>query len=220
MKRSEINQFIREALDFMDEHAFYLPAWARWTPEIWKTKGEACNEIRENALGWDLTDFGSGDFLNEGLTLITLRNGNLHKGNKTYCEKIMFVREKQVTPIHFHWLKMEDIVNRGGGTLCMRLWHAGPGEQLTDEPVTAQVDGVRTSIVPGEVFRLAPGESICYEPRLYHEFWAENGPCLVGEVSKVNDDRQDNRFLNAPGRFPKIEEDVAPLFVLCNEYPG
>lgn len=220
MKRSQLNQHIQEALNFMDQHAFYLPEWVRLTPEEWKTKGPEYDEIRENALGWDLTDFGSGHFLQEGLTLITLRNGNLHKGDKTYCEKIMFVRENQLTPIHFHWLKMEDIINRGGGILCMRLWHSDANDQLTDQPIIAQVDGIRTSIQPGEVFHLKPGQSICYEPRLYHEFWSEGGHSLIGEVSKVNDDQKDNRFLKAPGRFPEIEEDVPAIFLLCNEYPN
>jgi len=220
MKRSQINQYIQEALQFMDEHRFYLPEWVRWTPEDWIMKGEECNEIRENALGWDITDFGSGDFSKQGLTLITLRNGNPKKKGKVYCEKIMFVRENQVTPIHFHWLKMEDIINRGGGTLCMRLWKADSAEKLSNEIITAQVDGVRTDIVPGKVFRLKPGQSICYKPYIYHEFWAENGHCMVGEVSTVNDDVMDNRFLKESGRFPKIEEDTPALFLLCNEYPG
>lgn len=219
MKRSEINQYIQEALDFMDNYQFQLPHWACWSPEEWKTKGSECSEIRENGIGWDLTDFGSGDFLKEGLTLVTLRNGNLQTGKKTYCEKIMFVRENQVTPIHFHWKKMEDIINRGGGTLCMRLWYADEQEGLSDKPITAQVDGVTTNIKPGEVFRLSPGQSICYEPYMYHEFWAEGEHCLVGEVSTVNDDVNDNRFLKASGRFPGIEEDVPAEYLLCNEYP-
>ena len=40
-----------------------------------------------------------------------------------------------------------------------------------------------------------------------------------GEVSMVNDDVNDNRFYETMGRFPKIEEDEAPLRLLCNEYP-
>lgn len=124
MKRSEINQSIREALDFLAEHRFLLPEWATWTPRMWGTHGETCREIRDNALGWDVTDFGKGNFAQEGLTLFTIRNGNPARDRKTYCEKIMFVREGQTTPIHFHWHKMEDIINRGGGDLCMKLWRA------------------------------------------------------------------------------------------------
>ena len=124
MKRSEINQYIREAKAFMTKYHFMLPPWVDWTPDDWKTKGPECNDIRERAMGWDLTDFGWGDFLKIGLTLVTLRNGSLQKKDKPYCEKIMFVRCGQVTPTHFHWLKTEDIINRGGGILCMRLWKA------------------------------------------------------------------------------------------------
>ena len=63
------------------------------------------------------------------------------------------------------------------------------------------------------------GQSICYEPYLYHTFWAEDDHCLVGEVSTVNDDMRDNRFLTPKGRFPQIEEDVPAEHLLCNEYP-
>lgn len=67
---------------------------------MWNRHGEECREIRDNALGWDVTDFGKGNFSREGLTLFTIRNGNPARDRKTYCEKIMFVREGQVTPIH------------------------------------------------------------------------------------------------------------------------
>ena len=135
MKRSEINRSIREALDFLAEHRFPLPEWATWTPPMWNRHGEECREIRDNALGWDVTDFGKGNFSREGLTLFTIRNGNPARDRKTYCEKIMFVREGQVTPIHFHWHKMEDIINRGGGDLCMKLWKADQKERMTGNPL-------------------------------------------------------------------------------------
>ena len=35
----------------------------------------------------------------------------------------------------------------------------------------------------------------------------------------VNDDNTDNRFLEGMGRFSAVEEDEAPLYLLCNEYP-
>ena len=52
--------------------------------------------------------------------------------------------------------------------------------------------------------------------------WAEKGygPCLIGEVSMVNDDTNDNRFYEPQGRFPTIEEDEPPLYLLCHEYPA
>ena len=149
MKRSEINRSIREALDFLAEHRFPLPEWATWTPPMWNRHGEECREIRDNALGWDVTDFGKGNFSREGLTLFTIRNGNPARDRKTYCEKIMFVREGQVTPIHFHWHKMEDIINRGGGDLCMKLWKADQKERMTETPCTFQVDGITTTLRAG-----------------------------------------------------------------------
>ena len=56
---------------------------------------------------------------------------------------------------------------------------------------------------------------------MYHTFWGESGKgkILVGEVSKVNDDRVDNRFYEPVGRFPEIEEDEPPLYLLGMDYP-
>lgn len=218
MKRSEIDRYIDEARAFFAGNGFKLPEWAGWSAHEWASKGPECDEIRRNQLGWDVTDFCSGNFYKEGLTLVTVRNGNVKFDNKTYCEKIMMVREGQVTPIHFHWKKMEDIINRGGGELCMKLWKANKNEEMTDEPFTMQIDGVTTQMVPGAVLRLAPGQSISFEPYVYHTFWAESGHCMVGEVSTVNDDANDNRFYRELGRYADIEEDVPARYVLCNEY--
>ena len=218
MKRSEINKSVKEAKAFLKKNHFFLPEWASWSPEDWKTKGNECDEIRNNELGWDVTDFGKGKFMKEGLTLVTIRNGNLKKDKKPYCEKIMYVRDGQVTPTHFHWTKMEDIINRGGGTLCIKLWKADKQEQPTKEDVNIQIDGITRTFKAGEVIRLKPGQSISFVPYIYHTFWSEDGDSLIGEVSTVNDDKVDNRFLEALPRYPKIEEDEAPACVLCNEY--
>jgi D-lyxose ketol-isomerase len=224
MKRSEINRLIVEAKEFFDEQNFRLPPFAFWTPQDWKNKGPECDEIRDNLLGWDLTDFGSGDFYNTGLLLFTLRNGNQAnpKYEKPYAEKIMIVREKQVTPMHFHWSKMEDIINRGGGELVIELNKANPknDQEFLDAPFEVTLDGVVRTFSPGEIVRLKPGESITLERYIYHRFWVEGGMTLVGEVSCVNDDSTDNRFHETIGRFPEIEEDEVPIHYLCTEYPA
>ena len=100
MKRSEINTCIREFEAVLKKHSFFLPPFLSFTPEEWLTKGSEYDEIRDNALGWDLTDFGSGDFYSCGLYLITLRNGNVHQDRylKPYAEKIMMLRGGQTCP--------------------------------------------------------------------------------------------------------------------------
>ncbi len=225
MKRSEINAIMQDAIDFMAARRFALPPFAFWTPDDWAAKGHEADEIRENGLGWDITDFGGGDFARLGLLLFTLRNGNpaAPDAPKSYCEKIMIVHEEQVTPMHFHWAKAEDIINRGGGVLQVELWNATDDEAgLADTPVEVSMDGVRHTFEAGTVVDLAPGESITLTRHLYHSFWGEpgQGPVLVGEVSKVNDDASDNRFHKPIGRFPAIDEDARPLHLLCTEYPA
>jgi len=221
LKRSELNRYISEAKDLFEKYRFKLPAWAHFTPEEWAERSGEYDEIRENMLGWDVTDFGLDDYEKTGLLLFTIRNGNYHKsGNKkTYAEKIMIVKKKQITPTHFHWHKMEDIINRGGGVLCIQVWKSDKNEELSEEDFSVQIDGVAHQISAGQVIRLGAGESISLEPRVYHKFWAEKAAVLVGEVSQVNDDNTDNRFYDPLGRFPAIEEDEPPLHLLCDEYP-
>lgn len=223
MKRSEINQAIRKMEALLKAHQFLLPDFCSWTPEDWADKGPEYDEIRDNMLGWDVTDYGMGDFHKLGLTLITIRNGNLAnpKYTKTYAEKIMLVEEGQISPMHFHWNKMEDIINRGGGNLIFKLYNATKEEGLDDTDVEICQDGRRYMVKAGTEIVLKPGQSLSLYPYYYHEFTVEpgSGDVLVGEVSMCNDDNTDNRFLEPLGRFPKIEEDEPPYRLLCNEYP-
>jgi len=171
-----------------------------------------------------VTDFGSGNFKECGLLLFTLRNGNYQKAErypKGYAEKIMLVQEGQATPMHFHWNKKEDIINRGGGNLMIELYKSTEDEQLSDETFPVSIDGVVRNCSPGEKVELGPGESIFVPPYIYHTFYGVEGKgaVLVGEVSDVNDDKNDNCFLEPAGRFPEIEEDEPPVHFLCSEYP-
>jgi len=219
MKRSEINALIRQADAFFAAHGFHLPPFAHWTPVDWRSQGAEVAEIVDRKLGWDVTDFGSHDFSRIGLLLFTLRNGRVDDPrSKPYAEKIMRVEVDQVTPMHYHWHKTEDIINRGGGRLVIQLYNAAEDDRLADTDVTVSVDGVRRTVKAGECVTLDPGESITLTPRLYHKFWGAGGPVLVGEVSAVNDDETDNRFYEALPRFAAIDEDEAPIYPLCNEY--
>ncbi len=226
MKRSQINALIDRADAFMKEYRFTLPPFAYWSPAQWVEKGHECDEIRDNCLGWDITDFGSGDFAKTGLTLFCLRNGNQKQPDKypkPYAEKLMISEEEQVCPLHFHWHKREDIINRGGGVLIMQLFASDADEQLLpDAPVTVVSDGVALTLPGGSCLELQPGQSLTLTPGLYHSFWGKKGcgTVLVGEVSQCNDDASDNRFWNPVGRFPAVEEDVPATHLLCTEYPA
>ena len=224
MKRSEINNIMRDCKTFLAEMNFLLPPFATWTPEEWKSKGPECSEIIEAQLGWDITDFGKGDYEKYGLFLFTIRNGTFEelakKQGKVYAEKIMIAGENQLTPIHLHEQKMEDIINRGGGDLAMKLWNATDGDDLDDTDVILQFDGVQRTVTPGVTIYLKPGESVCLPQRIFHNFWGADGtgPVMIGEVSRVNDDRVDNTFYEPVGRFPVIEEDEPPLHLLYGDY--
>jgi D-lyxose ketol-isomerase len=222
MKRSEINRSISEAKDFIREHQFMLPPFAFWTPEEWKSKGPEYDEIKRNQLGWDLTDFGSGNFDTTGLFLFTIRNGNIREPfcKKTYAEKLLISNPGQVTPYHYHKSKMEDIINRGNkGVLNVQVYVSlGEGGLDKNSPVRVAVDGRNFFADPGSVIRLTPGESITLFPGVFHQFWSDDKKMLLGEVSMVNDDHADNFFLEKWGRFPSLEEDEAPLHLLIGDY--
>ncbi|MBE6913574.1 MAG: D-lyxose/D-mannose family sugar isomerase [Ruminococcaceae bacterium] len=226
MKRSEINAALREMEKMLEECRFPLPEFCGFTPEQWREKGHEYDEVRDNMLGWDITDYGQDEFEKLGFSLITLRNGNLKQRErypKTYAEKLLYLREGQYSPMHFHWSKMEDIINRGGGTVLIRVFNSLPDESIDREStVRVHVDGCEKVVQAGAQVALRPGQSITIEPLLYHDFEVEpgTGAVLLGEVSQCNDDNTDNRFNPPVGRFPAIEEDEPPYRLLCNEYPA
>lgn len=223
MKRSEIDALIEETLAWSGKLGVHLPPFALWTPEEWASKDHSYDEIRANMLGWDVTDYGRGDFHRLGLLLFTIRNGNLQKPQfgKPYAEKMLVSEVDQISPNHFHWNKMEDIINRGGGNLICKLYNCTPdGNGFADTDVTVSSDGRNYTVPAGTEIRLTPGESITLLPGQFHSFWGEPGcgKVMLTEVSKVNDDNVDNHFYKPAGRFPEVEEDEKPLHLLATDY--
>ena len=225
MKRSEINKALKELEYMCAKHNCYLPPFCYFSPEEWQEKGHEYDEIRDCMLGWDITDYGLGKFDEFGFSLITIRNGNLSMREnypKAYAEKLLYLKEGQYAPNHFHWYKTEDIINRGGGNVLIRVYNSLPNEEVDYEsPVTVHTDGRTYTVPAGTQVRLTPGESIHIQQYLYHDFEVEpgTGDVLLGEVSQCNDDNTDNRFAEPIGRFPAIEEDEPAYRLLCNEYP-
>jgi D-lyxose ketol-isomerase len=224
MKRSEVNRIMAAADEFIRSFGFILPPFAYWSPDQMRARRGEISGIVDARLGWDITDYGQGRFEELGLFLFTVRNGSeadlRRGGGMCYAEKIMISRHDQVNPMHRHVVKAEDIINRGGATLALALYNSDAEGQIdrTTE-VTVATDGVLRTQGPGEVLRLAPGESVTLMPGNWHEFWGEGGDVLIGEVSTVNNDVTDNIYEQAFGRFADIEEDEPPLHLLVSDYP-
>ena len=219
MQRSEVNRLQREALALFAEHRFSLPPFAIWGEAEWRAHPEAASYCHSHQMGWDVTDFGSSDFVRRGLVIFCVRNGLQGVAEeKPYAEKLLVVQEGQETPHHLHRIKMEDIIVRGGGNLILELHNLADGK-LGQTPVTVMVDGTRRVLAPGEPVRLTPGQSVTITRNLWHRFYGETGKgtVFVGEVSQVNDDLTDNYFFESIGRFAGIEEDEPKLFPLWNE---
>lgn len=223
MKRSEINRIMDEADAFIRSFGFVLPPFARWSPEEMRANADRARAVIDGRMGWDITDYGQGRFDEIGLFLFTLRNGrldDLRRGRgMCYAEKLLISRQDQLSPMHRHHLKAEDIINRGGATLAVELCGSAPDGSF-DASAGGRVmcDGIARAFAPGEVLRLAPGESVTLMPGDWHAFWGEGGDVLIGEVSTVNDDETDNWFREPLGRFAEIEEDEAPTHLLVSDY--
>ena len=223
MKRSELNKTIRDCIALVEGRGLSFPEFAKWTPEDWKNIKEDQREIVDNMLGWDVSDFG-GNFAETGLLIFTFRNGNFNnkaRYPKPYAEKLLLVGDGQILPYHFHWSKMEDIINRGGGDLELTLYNSLENEDLDKESdVHITIDGKKMTVPAGGKVILKPGASITLMPGQYHQWIGVpgTGPVMLFEVSSTNDDTVDNRFHSAQSRIPEIEEDEPAEYLIFNDY--
>ena len=220
MKRSEINFAINKAKQIMEEYSWTLPIWGYWTKKEYEENPKIRKYLKEHQMGWDVTDFGKGMFKQQGITLFCIRNGIQGKNeDKPYAEKLLFMYEGQEIPYHSHKVKLEDIINRGGGDLALEFVEVDNNLQEINNDILVSVDGENKTIKPHEPLILKRGQSVTVERNIYHKFYAAkgNGMVMAGEVSQVNDDNNDNYFLETVGRFSKIEEDEEAIHPLWNE---
>ena len=220
MKRSDVNNAIKWAEELLEAQKISLPPFARKSAEDWDAARDEL--IQSVMLGWDITDFGTGDFDRVGAVLFTVRNGKID-GEIPYCEKYIMLKDGncQEIPMHYHISKTEDIINRGGGILCVQVCNrAEDGGVDATTPVAVYMDGVMRTFTPDEIIEIEPGASIRLTPYVYHRFFAKTGAgdLVVGEVSKVNDDRGDNIFASPTKRFCTPEEDAPKYRLLVSEY--
>jgi D-lyxose ketol-isomerase len=223
MKRSRINDIMADADQMIRSFGFNLPPFAYWSPDEFQANRDVARAVIDARCGWDITDYGAGQFDTLGLFLFTLRNGRLadlqRGGGMCYAEKLLISRQDQISPMHTHILKAEDIINRGGATLVIELFGSDDkGNFAQDRGGIIWCDGIQRTFAAGEKLKLAPGESVTLMPGDWHAFWGEGGDVLIGEVSTVNDDETDNIFREPIGRFAQIEEDVDPTHLLVSDY--
>jgi D-lyxose ketol-isomerase len=224
MKRSEVNRLIGWAQDLLESIQFKLPMFGYWKYDEWKAHKDELDVVRKTVLGWDVTDFGSGDFDTMGAVLFTLRNGNVNEEGcgTPYAEKVILMKDGQVLPLHYHFEKSEDIINRGGGVLQIQLYNSKPDGSVDEQSdVSVYCDGIKRTVEAGGIVDITPGNSITLVPYVYHKFISKKGggDLIVGEVSKINDDSTDNKFLDKTAyEVSAIEEDEPIVYPLNSEF--
>ena len=225
MKRSQVNEAIKYSKSLLEKYNIALPCFGYWSMTKWNEENEkgSLKTIKQTMLGWDITDYGKDDFDNLGAVLFTIRNGLQHDTSvgTPYAEKLIILKEGQRLPNHYHADKTEDIINRAGGLLGVKLFNSKKdGSVDYDSDVSVDLDGITHTFKAGEEIIVKNGESITLRPFCYHIFYAVkgHGDLVVGEVSSVNDDNIDNFNAEDVDRFSTIEEDEAILHPLCNEY--
>lgn len=222
MKRSQVNAAIAWAKKLLKDNNIRLPEYAYWDMPTWKANKDKLQTIQSVMLGWDITDFGTGNFQSIGAVLYTVRNGKVddERVGVPYCEKYLLFKEGQRLPMHYHKYKTEDIINRAGGVIAAYLWNTDEQGNQLDTDVVVPMDGIERTFKAGEEILVYPGNSISLKPHVAHIFGpkAGTGELVAGEVSKVNDDNTDNYFIEPTYRFACIEEDEPAALPLCNEY--
>lgn len=223
MKRSEINRELKWAKQLLKNNSIVLPPFGYWSTEKWQAMSNAAQLIVKVMLGWDITDYGRENFRELGAVLFTLRNGSLENPllGTPYAEKLILLHDGQRLPLHYHASKTEDIINRAGGVLVIKLYNSLPdGGVDYDSAVQVLVDGVEKTFSAGQEIELRVGSSITLRPFVYHIFGAKagSGDLVCGEVSSINDDYTDNYNAEEVSRFAVIEEDEPALHPLCHEY--
>jgi D-lyxose ketol-isomerase len=222
VKRSFIDQRIDAMLALCDRHGVKLPPFALWGEARYRADASAATRISEAGLGWNIVEFAPGAFAREGLALFTLRMGDWRRlasgRGRLYAEKAMMAEDGQRTPHHYHIVKTEDVLNRGGARFVIELFKVDRAGAPLKERFQALKDATMLDLAPGDRVRLEPGESLVLEPFVAHAFWAEGGTTLAGEVSLANDDLGDNYFLPPPAAAAPIVEDVPQRYVTVRDH--
>jgi D-lyxose ketol-isomerase len=222
VKRSFIDSRIVATAALCDKHGVKLPPFAFWSEEQYRDDPAAAQRIAEGGLGWNVSEFRPGGFAAEGLVVFTSRMGDwrqLATGcGRLYGEKLLVAEDGQRTPHHYHIVKTEDILNRGGARFVVELFKVDHAGTPLKERFRVLKDVKTLDIGPGDRVSLEPGESIVLEPFVAHAFWAEGGTTLGGEVSLVNDDATDNYFLPPLAPLTPIEEDQPGKFVTVRDH--
>lgn len=222
MKRSFIDARIEAMAELCARHGVKLPPFAFWGEDPYRADPEAARRIADGGLGWNIVEFKPGAFAAEGLGVFTLRMGDWRQlgtgRGRLYGEKALMAEDGQRTPHHYHIVKTEDILNRGGARFVVELFKVDRAGNPLKERFRALKDVTMVDLGPGDRVVLEPGESLALEPFVAHAFWAEGGATLAGEVSLANDDASDNYFLPPLPAPAPIDEDCAMRFVTTRDH--
>ena len=199
VKRSFIDARIDRMLELCGRHGVALPPFALWREADFRANPDAARLIAERGARLERGRIQAWPVRARGPDLVHAADGRLSRARRRtgrlYAEKAMAAEDGQRAPHHYHVVKTEDIVNRGGARFVVELFKVDAQGAPLKERFRALKDVNVLDLNPGDQVRLEPGESLTLEPFIAHAFWAEGGAAVAGEVSLANDDTTDNYFL-------------------------
>ena len=222
MKRSFIDARIDAMLELCERHGVALPPFALWGEADYRANPDAARLIAERGLGWNVVEFKPGLFAREGLTLFTLRMGDWRElgagRGRLYAEKAMMAEDGQRTPHHYHVVKTEDIVNRGGARFVVELFKVDAQGAPLKERFRALKDVERA--------RSRARRAGAAGARRKPDARAVRRPRVLGRGRRGARRRSvarqrrptDNYFLPPLEPFPPIEEDAPARYVTVRDH--
>ncbi len=231
MKRSAVNETIAWAIDTAKRYGVGLPPFASWTPEQFGKLNQKEEAIRAS-LGWIVVDFGQGDFLKCGLTILVLSaptvdskgcpitdSEKLGYPPRFFSRKLLFLKAGQSEPHHYHREKKEKEVSLlAGGPIEFQLAWSTEDSSLSNSDVIVRVDGICHTTTTKDWLKLMPGQTISLSAGLSHVFRALGNDVILQETSTSNNDKTDNYFPLTAIKGNPIEEDEFKKFTLISDH--
>ena len=215
MQRSEVNCLQREALRAFAEHRFALPPFATWNEAEWRNNPEAACYCHAHQMGWDITDFGSGDFAPRARDLPRPERRQGFSTEKPYAKPPVVPRStrRRIISTASRWRTSSAAAAQPDPELAKYVDGA-----LAEQPVTVTVDDGSASPAPASRSSASPARASPSPARSGTAFTPKRATGRVRRGGLAGERRPYPQLFLRKGRPVRgIEEDQEKLYPLWNE---